>query len=358
MKRYKILGNSFKQYIALSSNTFTEGKENIISEKNIDELINSFKNRKVEANIYKGHKAQQSLEREAIGKILNVYKSKDGIGLEADLELTEEGKRLIETASFYPSIEMCGRKQEESGDSIKWSNCELKALAFVEYPASKSVDLLCASGIIEENKKLQKGDTIMNKLKELLEKLKTSDTDSRKEFIDLFTSDSELQTAIINYLIATLNTQKEEEPKKEEEKIEGNEAIDDLEDEIVDEEGDKIITEKVEENDDGSTKTTTTEENEEDKKKKEATLSAITFEQWTNEYAESKGGIRCSSKSVSNAFNKAKKLYKGGFNKKEIMGMVKSSLIPLGNQNGIEENINLSAIKENEKYSAISEMFK
>lgn len=356
MKRYKILGNSFKQYIALSSNTFTEGKENIISERNIDELINSFKNRKVEANIYKGHKAQQSLEREAIGKILNVYKSKDGIGLEADLELTEEGKRLIETASFYPSIEMCGKKQEENDDSIKWSNCELKALAFVEYPASKSVDLLCASGIIEENKNYKKGDTIMNKLKELLEKLKTSDTDSRKEFIDLFTSDSELQTAIINYLIATLNTQKEEEPKKEEEKTEENETIDDLE---GDDEGvDKIITEKVEENDDGSTKTTTTEEEDEDKKKKEVTLSAITFEQWTNEYAESKGGIRCSSKSVSNAFNKAKKLYKGGFNKKEIIGMVKSSLIPLGNQNGIEENIDLSAIKENEKYSAISEMFK
>lgn len=352
MKRYKILGNSFKQYLALSSNTFTEGKENIISEENINELINSFNNRKVEANIYRGHKAQQGFEREAIGKILNVYKSADGIGLEADLELTDEGKRLIDTASFYPSIEMCGKKIGEDSDTIKWSNCELKALAFVEYPASKSVDLLCASGIIEENNNNKKGEASMDKLKELLEKLKTSDTDSRKEFIDLFTSDSELQTAIINYLIATLNA--EERETKDAEGDKPSEPVLDEEGE-----GDKdIIVEKVEEGADGSTKITTTEKDDEEEKKEGATLSAITFEKWANEYAESRGGIRCSSKSVANAFNKAKKLYKGGFNKAEIMGMVKDSLTPLGHQNGFEESIDLSAVKENEKYSAISEMFK
>lgn len=364
MKRYKILGNSFKQYLALSSNTFAEGKENIISEENINELIDSFNNRKVEANIYRGHKAEQGHEREAIGKILNVYKTTDGIGLEADLELTDEGKRLIETASFYPSIEMCGRKIGEDSDTIKWSNCELKALAFVEYPASKSVDLLCASGIIEENKNNKQGEASMDKLKELLEKLKTSDTDSRKEFIDLFTSDSELQTAIINYLIATLNAPKDE-PKGDGTGEVDEPISDDLGDEggdIVDdgaEGGDKIIKEEIVEGADGSTKTTKTEKDEDEEKKKEpATLSAITFEKWANEYAESKGGIRCSSKSVATAFNKAKKLYKGGFNKAEIMGMVKDSLTPLGNGNGIEETIDLSAVKDAEKYSAISEMFK
>lgn len=363
-KRYKILGNSFKQYLALSSNTFVEGKENIISEKNIDELINSFNNRKVEANIYRGHKANQGIERERIGKILNVYKSQDGIGLEADLELTEEGKRLIETNGFYPSIEMCGRKIDETDDTISWSNCELKALAFVEYPASKTVDLLCASGIIEEdinnnnNNNNNKGVS-MDKLKELLEKLKTSDTDAKKEFVDMFNSDAELQTAIINFLVSAMQSQADNNKKDD------TDADDNNGDGEDDKAADKIA-EKIVEGADGSTKTTVTEttteeekkpnSEEEKKEKEEAQLSAITFEKWTNEYAETKGGIRCSSKSVSDAFVKAKKLFKGGFNKEEIMGMVKGSLIPLGT--ATEKQINLSAIKKDEQYSEISKMFK
>ena len=371
-KRYKILGNSFKQYLALSSNTFVEGKENIISEKNIDELINSFNNRKVEANIYRGHKANQGIERERIGKILNVYKSHDGIGLEADLELTEEGKRLIETNGFYPSIEMCGRKIDETDDTISWTNCELKALAFVEYPASKTVDLLCASGIIEEdntnnnNNNNQKGAS-MDKLKELLEKLKSSGTDAKKEFVDMFNSDTELQTAIINFLVSAMNAQATEPIKKDD-----GEGAGDGDDKGGDDKAVDKITEKIVEGADGSTKTTVTEEGKEpngeggdgegdkdkdkDDKKEEAQLSAITFEKWTNEYAESKGGIRCSSKSVSDAFTKAKKLFKGGFNKEEIMGMVKGSLVPLGA--ATEEQINLSAVKKDEQYSEISKMFK
>ena len=40
-KKYKILGDSFKQYIPLSKNTFAETKNNKITEKNIDELIKS-----------------------------------------------------------------------------------------------------------------------------------------------------------------------------------------------------------------------------------------------------------------------------------------------------------------------------
>ena len=363
-KRYKILGNSFKQYIALSSNTFVEGKENIISEKNIDELINSFNNRKVEANIYRGHKANQGLERERIGKILNVYKSQDGIGLEADLELTDEGKRLIETNGFYPSIEMCGRKIDENDDTISWTNCELKALAFVEYPASKTVDLLCASGIIEEYNNNTKGVS-MDKLKELLEKLKTSDTDARKEFVDLFNSDVELQTAIINFLVSAMQSQADNTKKDDAGAGDNSNGEGAGDNKTVDK-----ITEKVVEGVDGSTKTTVTEgetkteggeggedKSEDDKDKKDETqLSAIAFEKWTNEYAESKGGIRCSSQSVSNAFGKAKKLFKGGFTKEEIMGMVKDSLIPLGT--ATEENLNLSALKQDEKYSEVSNMFK
>ena len=38
----KILGDSFKQYIFLSANTFSEGKNNVITDKNIDELIKQY----------------------------------------------------------------------------------------------------------------------------------------------------------------------------------------------------------------------------------------------------------------------------------------------------------------------------
>lgn len=106
----KILGDSFKQYVFLSANTFTEGKNNIITDKNIDELINSFNNRTADVFFYKGHKADQGLEREPLGKIIAVYKSNDGIGLDAELELNEAGEEIIKKQGFYPSIEMVGKK--------------------------------------------------------------------------------------------------------------------------------------------------------------------------------------------------------------------------------------------------------
>lgn len=199
----------------------------------------------------------------------------------------------------------------------------------------------------------------MDKLKELLEKLKTSDTDAKKEFVDMFNSDAELQTAIINFLVSAMQSQADNNKKDDT-------GADDNNGDGEDDKAAGKIAEKIVEGADGSTKTTvtetTTEEEkkpngeEEKKEKEEAQLSAITFEKWTNEYAETKGGIRCSSKSVSDAFTKAKKLFKGGFNKEEIMGMVKGSLVPLGT--ATEEQINLSAIKKDEQYSEISKMFK
>lgn len=106
----KILGSSFKQYSYLSANTFVEGKTNLITENNIQELIDSFYNRQVEVFFYKGHKADQSIEREPLGKILNVYKTNDSIGLMAEIELNEEGEKIINEKGFYPSIEMVGKK--------------------------------------------------------------------------------------------------------------------------------------------------------------------------------------------------------------------------------------------------------
>lgn len=339
----KILGSSFKQYSYLSANTFVEGKTNLITENNIQELIDSFYNRQVEVFFYKGHKADQSLEREPLGKILNVYKTNDSIGLMAEIELNEEGEKIINEKGFYPSIEMVGKKIEEDENNIYWQNCELKAVSAVEYPASKSVELLCASGIIEDRNIVQdEGGKDMNeKLKELLAKIKTGDADAKKEFFELISKDEELGNALLETLMDKAEPVKEE-PVKEE-----------------------LLDKKIEVNDDGSTKEVETKKEEEVKReepekeeeaKSEASLSAIVFNGWANEYAENKGGIRCSSKSESEAYVKAKKLFKGGFKKEEIMEMVSNILQPLGSSKA--EEINLSAVNEDKAMENISQMFK
>lgn len=344
----KILGSSFKQYSYLSANTFVEGKTNLITENNIQELIDSFYNRQVEVFFYKGHKADQSIEREPLGKILNVYKTNDSIGLMAEIELNEEGEKIINEKGFYPSIEMVGKKIEEDENNIYWQNCELKAVSAVEYPASKSVELLCASGIIEDTNIVQDegGKNMNEKLKELLAKIKTGDADAKKEFFELISKDEELGNALLETLIDKAEPVKEEDEKKEEVNDDG--SVKEVETET-----------KTETNDDGSTKTTETTK-EEDKKdeepKSEASLSAIEFSNWADEYAESKGGIRCSSKSESEAFVKAKKLFKGGFKKEEIMGMVSNILQPLG-ASKVEE-VNLSAVDKDKAMENISQMFK
>ena len=352
----KILGSSFKQYSYLSANTFVEGKTNLITENNIQELIDSFYNRQVEVFFYKGHKADQSIEREPLGKILNVYKADDSIGLMAEIELNEEGEKIINEKGFYPSIEMVGKKIEEDENNIYWQNCELKAVSAVEYPASKSVELLCASGIIEDRNIVQDegGKNMNEKLKELLAKIKTGDADAKKEFFELISKDEELGNALLETLIDKAEPVKEEDEKKEEVNADRHLLGDDGSVKEVETET------KTETNDDGSTKTTETVKEEEDKKeeepKSEASLSAIEFNSWANEYAESKGGIRCSSKSESEAYVKAKKLFKGGFKKEEIIRMVSNILQPLG-ASKVEE-VNLSAVDRDKAMENISQMFK
>lgn len=348
----KILGSSFKQYRYLSANTFEEGKTNLITENNIQELIDSFYNRQVEVFFYKGHKADQSIEREPLGKILNVYKADDSIGLMAEIELNDEGEKLINEKGFYPSIEMVGKKIEEDENNIYWQNCELKAVSAVEYPASKSVELLCASGIIEDRNIVQdEGGKDMNeKLKELLAKIKTGDAEAKKEFFDLISKDEELGNALLETLM-----DKAEPAKTDNEG--GGETSESKKIEVNDDGSTKEV--ETETNDDGSTKATETTK-EEDKKdeepKSEASLSAIEFSNWADEYAESKGGIRCSSKSESEAYVKAKKLFKGGFKKEEIMGMVSNILQPLGTSK--VEEVNLSAVDKDKAMENISQMFK
>ena len=314
-KKYKILGDSFKQYIPLSKNTFAETKTNKITEKNIDELIKSFEKSRIEIFVYKGHKEDE--EREAIGKVVSLEKDNDAIGLYAVIEWFDES--ITEKKSFYPSIEMVGKKSYEDENFIYWENCEIKAVAAVEYPASRNVDLLCASAIISNEENIN--GEYMQKLKNVLEKLiseeKEIQKEARSEFVYLFRNDEEIQNIIIDMIVKKL---------------------------------------KEDNSNDKSSNAYKQNLNNSDNSNKELNLSAITYGDWCNEYAESQNAVRCSSKSESSTFIKARKLFKAGLSKEEIMSIVRNDLVPIGVGGG--EKINLSALSEENKYSEIAKLFK
>ena len=314
-KKYKILGDSFKQYIPLSKNTFAETKTNKITEKNIDELIKSFEKKSIEIFVYKGHKEDE--EREAIGKVISLEKDNEAIGLYAVIEWFDDS--ITEKKSFYPSIEMVGKKSYEDNDFIYWENCEIKAVAAVEYPASRNVDLLCASAIISNEENID--GEYMQKLKTVLEKLiseeKEIQKEARNEFVYLFKNDEEIQNIIIDMIVKKL---KEDNSK------------------------------------DKSSNADKQNLNNSDNSNKELNLSAITYGDWCNEYAESQNAVRCSSKSESSTFIKARKLFKAGLSKEEIMSIVRNDLVPIGVGGG--EKIKLSALSEENKYSEIAKLFK
>ena len=314
-KKYKILGDSFKQYIPLSKNTFTETKTNKITEKNIDELIKSFEKSRIEIFVYKGHKEDE--EREAIGKVVSLEKDNEAIGLYAVIEWFDDS--ITDKKSFYPSIEMVGKKSYEDNDFIYWENCEIKAVAAVEYPASRNVDLLCASAIISNEENIN--GEYMQKLKNVLEKLiseeKEIQKEARDEFVYLFRNDEEIQNIIIDMIVKKLK----EDNSKDKSSNAYKQNLNNL-----------------------------------DNGNKELNLSAITYGDWCNEYAESQNAVRCSSKSESSTFIKARKLFKAGLSKEEIMSIVRNDLVPIGVGGG--EKINLSALSEENKYSEIAKLFK
>lgn len=316
-KKYKILGDSFKQYIPLSKNTFAETKTNKITEKNIDELIKSFEKSRIEIFVYKGHKEDE--EREAIGKVVSLEKDNDAVGLYAVIEWFDDS--ITEKKSFYPSIEMVGKKSYEDENFIYWENCEIKAVAAVEYPASRNVDLFCASAIISNEENIN--GEYMQKLKNVLEKLiseeKEIQKEARDEFVYLFRNDEEIQNIIIDIVVEKLK----EDNSKENDK---------------------------------SSNTYKQNLNNSNNSNKELNLSAITYGDWCNEYAESQNAVRCSSKSESSTFIKARKLFKAGLSKEEIMSIVRNDLVPIGVGGG--EKINLSALSEENKYSEIAKLFK
>ncbi|WPC22970.1 phage capsid protein [Brachyspira hyodysenteriae] len=314
-KKYKILGDSFKQYIPLSKNTFAETKTNKITEKNIDELIKSFEKKSIEIFVYKGHKEDE--ERDAIGKVVSLEKDNEFVGLYAVIEWFDDS--ITEKKSFYPSIEMVGKKSYEDENFIYWENCEIKAVAAVEYPASRSVDLLCASAIISNEENIN--GEYMQKLKNVLEKLiseeKEIEKQARDEFVYLFRNDEEIQNIIIDMIVKKLKEDNSNDKASNADKQNLNNS---------------------------------------DNSNKELNLSAITYGDWCNEYAESQNAVRCSSKSESSTFIKARKLFKAGLSKEEIMSIVRNDLVPIGV--GGREKVNLSALSEENKYSEIAKLFK
>ena len=181
-----------------------------------------------------------------------------------------------------------------------------------------------------------------DKLKELLSKVKTGDAEAKKELLDLIASDEEMGNAVIEVLTKEAESVNEPPAQSEGEKTSEGEVR-------------KV---EIEKEPDGTTKEVETVKDTEEKKEDAANLSAITWGKWCDEYAENNEGIRCSSKSESDTFIKAKKLFKAGFSKDEIMDMVKSGLQIIGVSSKTEE-VKLSAAKDNKPdFKAISDMFR
>ena len=239
------------------------------------------------------------------------------MGLYAVIEWFDDS--ITEKKSFYPSIEMVGKKSYEDENFIYWENCEIKAVAAVEYPASRNVDLLCASAIISNEENIN--GEYMQKLKNVLEKLiseeKEIQKEARDEFVYLFTNDEEIQNIVIDMIVKKLKEDNSNDKASNADKQNLNNS---------------------------------------NNSNKELNLSAITYGDWCNEYAESQNAVRCSSKSESSTFIKARKLFKAGLSKEEIMSIVRNDLVPIGVGGG--EKINLSALSEENKYSEIAKLFK
>ncbi|MCZ9919708.1 phage capsid protein [Brachyspira hyodysenteriae] len=273
------------------------------------------KKSRIEIFVYKGHKEYE--EREAIGKVVSLEKDNDAVGLYAVIEWFDDS--ITEKKSFYPSIEMVGKKSYEDENFIYWENCEIKAVAAVEYPASRNVDLLCASAIISNEENIN--GEYMQKLKNVLEKLiseeKEIEKQARDEFVYLFRNDEEIQNIIIDMIVKKLKEDNSNDKASNADKQNLNNS---------------------------------------DNSNKELNLSAITYGDWCNEYAESQNAVRCSSKSESSTFIKARKLFKAGLSKEEIMSIVRNDLVPIGV--GGREKVNLSALSEENKYSEIAKLFK
>lgn len=332
-KVLKILGDSFKHYTASGTNTFVDnGIINKISADNIKELISNFANNKLKVFVYNKHKSDMSEEREPIGEVLSLSACDDSVGLLANIYFNDNGEKLLKKGGFYPSIEMSGILESFNDNIRTWSNCMLKALACVEYPASSNVDLLCMSGVIEyqNNKELENMD---NKLEELMQQVASGNKDVLPELLELLKQDDTLLGEIVMKAVTPTATA---EPTTQTTETE---------------------TTKVEENPDGTvteTKTEVTEPTDEEKKKEEE--QSLSMTEWKNactKYAQRNGAIEVAMSGVENTYNRAKRMYKSGESIDNIIDYFKSNFSLLGEVRKEKANIDLSAIKDDEIYERI-----
>lgn len=338
VKELKILGDSFKHFTANGTNTFIDnGIINKISPDNIKELIKNFVDSKVKVFVYNKHKSDMSEEREPIGEILNLSACDNEIGLKANIYFNDEGQKLLEKGGFYPSIEMSGVLETFDNNIRTWSNCILKALACVEYPASSNVDLLCLSGIIEYN---QNKELNMNeKLDELVKQFEATGQIT-PELLDVAKSDDTLLGVILELAMKAKTAPASETTVTE--------------------------TETVKQNDDGSTTTTETKTEEpktdgevvEEEKKTETTLSMIDWQNACKKVAQKEGFLDVALSGVENTLEEANKLYKAGVKLNRIVEIEKSKLSFLGGIKKEEAVVDLSAVKEEDALNQIGAMFK
>lgn len=336
-KQFKILGDSFKQYKASSANTFIDdGIVNKISKDNIQEIIKNFVDNKLKVFVYSKHKSDMSEERPAIGEVLNLSACKDEVGLLADIYFNDDGEKLLEKNSFYPSIEMSGLLEDFKDNINTWSHCMLKGLAFVEYPASSNVDLLCLSGIIEYNQK--ELENMDDKVKELMQQLESGNKDVLPELLELVKQDDTLLGELIMKALTPPATAPSTTETTETKTDDGTTTTE---------------TTTVEENADGTTTTT-----EEEKKKEEANLSMLTWQNACKAYAQKQGAYDIALSGVENTYSKAKKMFKSGLTIDEIVDYFKSSFSLLGGIKKEKATVDLSAVKDDDRYADIGASFR
>lgn len=288
MKEYKILGDGFRRARALSVNSFSWDEEkNNITQKNIDEILAYFSVSNEKVWFYENHKKDMGAERKPIGFIKTMRPCDDEIGLMATVEWNEGSEHLIDAKGFYPSVEILGQNK-----GVDWSGLSLKAVALVEYPASKGVDLICASAVIIEHEKIviDEGEKNMDeRIEDLIERIRGGDETARQELFSLF-DDDEMRNAFIDTLLA--NAPSAEAPAEE-------------------------VTETVEETAPAEgTMETTTETVKETEDLSAVKLTKAQFDkQWaiaSSKHAVSLSGTNCAFFSEASIGSEAYKYYKGG----------------------------------------------
>lgn len=342
-KQYKVLSDNFRQYRALASNTFElDEKINVITDKNISELIKSFETRQEKIFFYNKHKFNLSEEREPIGEVIELKPSENSIGLEAVIDWNNNAKPILDSEGFYPSIEFIGSIESESDNKIFWKDLQIKAIASVESPASEGVQLLCASALIIQN--LKGGYEMKEKIAELFKIIETGELEEKKkageELKELLKNDSSLLDAFVDTIV-------EGEHVKKPEGGNGGEPKDPAKS------GDE--KEEPSKPDDTSTKTGEGSNGGDDDKKKEEELSKIkslSAEDWniaTEEHAIKQGYSRCSARSISDTFNRANRLYKAGESIEQCLSAVATNLVMLDKKEVNTKDINLSGLTDEQK---------